>query len=1149
MMSFPWNFKRAQNLLLASLVALTLAACGGGGGKGPAQCIPGVSTMAFPAGCPGDNLGTGNPTVSLVLVDSVGATSNKVAPGAPGVLRATVKNAAGVVVPNVAVSFTTTDDTGAFVPNSGTALTDSNGVATLSLTAGRQVGAFTVSATASAAAIGAEVKASLDYAVVSTGLGLPSLSLTLLNVGGAAVSQVSPAAPGTLRATVRDAAGVPVANVSVAFSTNDETGAFVPSTGTALTDANGVATVGLPAGTRVGAFTATASASAAAIGAAVRTNLDYAVVLAGTALPSLTLQLLDANGAATTQLSPAASGSLRATVRNASGAVVPNVAVSFVTTDGTTVFSPNSGTALTNAAGVAAVELPAGRQVGAFTASASANAAAVGAAVRTSLDYAVTSAGTGEPSMSISLVDDGGVAVTRLSPAAPGSLRATLRNAAGAVVPNATVSFTTTDATGSFLPTSGTALTDNNGVATVSLAAGRRVGAFTVSASANPVSIGQVVRASLDYAVTLAGTGSPVLALTLVDANGATVSTVSPDASGKLRAAVTNAFGVPVTGTVVNFSTGDATGAFVPSTGTALTDGNGVATVSIAAGSRVGAFTVTASAMSSGDQVRGSLDYAVVFPSIALGGMSITPSTLSAGGNAAVSVPVTSAGSLFTPPLKVTFTSPCIASGKATMGAEVITQNGVANTSYTDKGCGVADVITASVKLGDATVTQTATITVLPAGAGAIKFVSASITNIALRATGGFGRQEVSTLTFQVFDRTGSALPGALVDFVFSDSNSTTTVGGTTLSPSFATAAADGTVTTLVTAGTVPTSLRVVARIRNAAPAITTLSNILVVSTGVPVQKRFSLSTSIGNCEGRDIDQECSTVTATVGDQFGNPAPDGTAVSFISESGLIGASCVTGSLPEPGATPAGQTTNSVVGPGSGTCSVRLRSGGTRPSNGRVTVLAYLLGEEDFFDANGNNRYDPGESFTDRLRTVFRNDDESGVIAGRPDGSWSAGEPCIGLPGDGTPDCNAPAGNGIYDGVLGQVFNGSAPSNVYVSAQLVQTFSGSEAVITLNPGAGVCPASGVRDGLLRVADVNDNLMPAGSEIYISSGPVFLDPPIAKVRNVVLAVGERNPMGPYIPNYVVPVSCTRSSVLFVKVVTPLKQETIQSFQINP
>ena len=653
--------------------------------------------------------------------------------------------------------------------------------------------------------------------------------------------------------------------------------------------------------------------------------------------------------------------------------------------------------------------------------------------------------------------------------------------------------------------------------------------------------------------------GTPSLALAVVDPSGAPTTQVAPDAAGTVRATVKNSAGTVQPNVAVTFVTSDSTGTFVPSSGTALTDASGVARVGLPAGKRAGAYTVSASATVGGTATKGTLDYAVSFPALSLNPLTITPATLSAGGNASVSVSVVRGGLPYAPPLAVSFSSPCIVAGKATMGPPVLTQNGVANTSYTDKGCGVADTITASVTLGDAIAIQTGTITVLPASVGAIKFVSADTTNIALKATGGFGRQEFSTLRFEVYDQTGARLSGALVDFRFADSNGVTTVGGLTLNPAFATSAADGAVTTLVTAGTVPTSVRVVASIRGSSPSITTLSNILVVSTGVPVQMRFSLSTSIGNCEGRDLDQTCSIVTATVGDHFGNPVPDGTAVNFTVEAGLIGASCVTGSLLTPppdglpplpaGSTPVGQTTNSAIGPGSGTCSVLLRSGGKRPIDGRVTVLAYLLGEEDFIDANGNNRYDAGEGFSDRLRTVFRNDDESGVTGAKPDGSWSAGEPCIGLPTDALPDCNATSGNGVYDGVLGQNFNASTPSNVYLAAQLVQMFSGSDAEITFNPGSGACPASGVRDGQLRIADVNDNLMPAGSEIYISRGPLFLDPPIARVKNVVLAVGQQNPMGPYVPTYVIPVSCTLSSVLFVKVVTPAKNETIKSFQVNP
>jgi hypothetical protein len=36
----------------------------------------------------------------------------------------------------------------------------------------------------------------------------------------------------------------------------------------------------------------------------------------------------------------------------------------------------------------------------------------------------------------------------------------------------------------------------------------------------------------------------------------------------------------------------------------------------------------------------------------------------------------------------------------------------------------------------------------------------------------------------------------------------------------------------------------------------------------------------------------------------------------------------------------------------------------RPADGRVTVLAYAIGEESFVDLNGNNTYDPGEPFQD-----------------------------------------------------------------------------------------------------------------------------------------------------------------------------------------
>ncbi len=647
-----------------------------------------------------------------------------------------------------------------------------------------------------------------------------------------------------------------------------------------------------------------------------------------------------------------------------------------------------------------------------------------------------------------------------------------------------------------------------------------------------------------DRCTTSTGTGSggtavgtATLALALTNSSGAATTQVSPDQAGVLKATVKDGSGAAVANAAVTFTTTDNTGAFVPSSGTALTDASGVAQVGLPAGTQAGAFTVTANTAVSGTAAKGTTSYSVVFPTLTLSALSINPATLSSGGNASVAVTVSSGSSPYAPPLPVSFSSPCVTAGKATIGSPVLTQSGIATASYVDKGCGVADVITASVTLGGATVTRTGTITVLPASAGSLKFVSANTTNIALKGTGGVGRQEFSTLTFAVYDTTGNVVAGRLVNFVFADTNSATTVGGLTLNPTSATSAADGTVTTLVTAGTIPTSVRVVA----STGGVSTLSNVLVISTGVPDQKHFSLSTEVGNCEGGNFDQECSTVTVTLGDHFGNPAPDGTAVNFTTSGGVIEASCYTGDIPVP-TTPLGQTTNSKVGPGSGTCSVVLRSGNPRPPTGRVTILAYALGEEDFFDSNGNNVYDSGEPFDNKSKDIFRDDNEDGI--------WNPGEPCIGPNTNGI--CSSVESPPIYNGVLNLSQAPHGPPTLYVSRQLIQIFSGSSAAISFNPPALVCAPGGTTDVQFTVTDQNGRIMPAGTKIELSvvvgtAGDATVTPALFTVPNVVLAVGQ--PL--LIPTYTATVGCGAaggSGRLFVKVITPNAIETPTSIPIN-
>lgn len=686
-----------------------------------------------------------------------------------------------------------------------------------------------------------------------------------------------------------------------------------------------------------------------------------------------------------------------------------------------------------------------------------------------------------------------------------------------------------------------------------------------------------------------ASTTSPALAslkLSLTNASGATITSVSPDQPGTLQALVKDSKGIAVPNVAVTFTTTDKTSVFVPSSGTALTDASGVARVGLPAGTQAGAFTVTANAAVGTSTSTGTAGYTVTFPSLTLSPLTITPASLSAGGTASLSVTVLNGTSPFTSAQSVIFTSPCTAAGKATISSPVITVNGIASTSYTDKGCGGADTITASTSLGGATFTQTGTVTVLAATAGQIAFVSALPQNIALKGTGGAGRQESSTVTFKVLDKNGNPVSGQLVNFAL-----TTSVGGLLLNPTSSTTGADGTVSTVVAAGTINTPVRVTATL--AGTSITTLSDQLVISTGVADQNSFSLSTTIFNVEGMGHDG-CegpvgSTVRVSLADHFNNPVPDGTAVSFTAEGGTVDASCLTG---QKGV--------------SGECSVRFCAANPRPADGRITILAYALGEESFTDTNGNNLFESGEVFQD-LGEPFRNDRAItnrnananwGVIANslvpaNPDDIWSTGN-AIWAPGETFINTNSTngwdgGGDGIYNGVLKspQTFDNQA---THVRGALVQVLSTSEANITAIDAVPVtlshCVTGtpfdnasktfriAIRDGNVTVFsgnkastaplflpfDLPGNILPAGTKIdFTASNGTILSSASFIVPNTnepsaaawIYPVSLQSDATQTSSVDTPPLSCTNqvtSGLLTVKVTTPLGLITTQSFSVT-
>ncbi|MET0044774.1 MAG: hypothetical protein ABW100_14800, partial [Candidatus Thiodiazotropha sp. 6PLUC3] len=98
-------------------------------------------------------------------------------------------------------------------------------------------------------------------------------------------------------------------------------------------------------------------------------------------------------------------------------------------------------------------------------------------------------------------------------------------------------------------------------------------------------------------------------------------------------------------------------------------------------------------------------------------------------------------------------------------------------------------------------------------------------------------------------------------------------------------------------------------------------------------------------------------LTVHAADHFNNPVPDGTAVYFTTEGGQIQSQC------------------EIL---DGACSVNWTSSNPRSSEGRITILASMLGEESFIDANGNGVLDFGDTAFANIPEAFRDDDENGV---------------------------------------------------------------------------------------------------------------------------------------------------------------------------
>jgi hypothetical protein len=533
----------------------------------------------------------------------------------------------------------------------------------------------------------------------------------------------------------------------------------------------------------------------------------------------------------------------------------------------------------------------------------------------------------------------------------------------------------------------------------------------------------------------------PSLSVALVDSSNSPTTSVSASGVTTAQATLQDASGHALAGKVVAFSADAALVKLNPASGQVLTNSTGVATVQLtpASLSAAGAGTLKAAASVGAAQVAGSFDFQLAAANIALQSLNVGTGPVPAYGNRAITVGVTVNGAPATnTPVQVAFSASC---GSMTPATVTTDGTGTASTTYkADTAACAGSNVTISATASGAT-PLSGTVAVASSLATNVQFVSATPQMIYLAGSVGATQSQVS---FKVVDASGNPLQNQQLQFSIVNSApgvSLNAVGNT--SPVTLTSDASGVVSVAVFSGTVPTSLQVRATlVANGAVAAT--SNVLVVASGRPVQRSLSIALKPISIEGWNVDGSTSTVTVSMADRQGNPVPDGTQVNLTSGYGLlIPATCVTKDS---------------------SCAVTFRSQGTRPPAGRVAILAYVPGEEDFTDLNGNNVYDAGEPFTD-LGNAFR--DEYTPAA---NGLLDPGE--FYVPRAGTTPCS-----GGVNGVPNTCDGAWGAADVRVQGELIEA-SSTAALTALN----VQTSTGFT---VEVADANGNSMPAGSTISVQT----------------------------------------------------------------
>ena len=381
----------------------------------------------------------------------------------------------------------------------------------------------------------------------------------------------------------------------------------------------------------------------------------------------------------------------------------------------------------------------------------------------------------------------------------------------------------------------------------------------------------------------------------------------------------------------------------------------------------------------------------------------------------------------------VVFSSACVTGGEASFdNTQVRTTSGIATTFYTASGCKQTDTINAALyAVEDNTVNTTTSlaiakgdITIELPESNSIEYQSMTVRKIAMQNISFSELPETTTVSFIVKDEFNEPISGKQVAFSLSNKSVGASLSGGTPGniqnegEVLASTNADGVVTITVKSGKTHGLVTVLAVAeKNDGTLLRTQSFGISITTGIPVQTSFSLVLDNFNPRGWNYFGETASATVFLADRFHNPVPDGTIVNFLTDGGFVEPTCETSNgtcsvnwtatNPRPGFSkdnnptakqksetklehPTNDMSTQLYFNGSADCdptdlaaacnedrAVEVDPNWNGGRSGLVTILAYLDGEVDYADANGNGRFDDGEDYSP-MAEAYLDANEDGV---------------------------------------------------------------------------------------------------------------------------------------------------------------------------